>query len=90
MAQSRSVSPMPDNIKEIYNNVPQHTIYRLPDRSFLRLPRHLLRRVGTKLLYGGAILGSLYGGYKLGQYKGKSFFANHGGNGRSNYTRSNM
>lgn len=86
MRESRSTSPMPANIEEIRNSIPKNSIYRLPNRNVFQLPAHLIRRVGTKLLYGGAALGGLYGAYKLGQYNALRANVQPVS---SNYTRSN-
>ena len=86
MRESRSTSPMPVNIEEIRDSLPKDTIYRLPNRNLLQIPMHLIRRIGTKLLYGGTVLGGLYGAYKLGQHRAS--MANTR-SASSNYTRSN-
>lgn len=94
MRQSRSVSPMPDNIGYLRDTLPAGARLNLYNgnavQPFFYRALNDIRKFVPKLLLGG---GGLYGAYKLGQYhdaiankfgKFKSMFSNQ----RSNYTRS--
>ena len=100
--QSRSVSPMPNNIEYVKDSLPYGSRLILQDGKAIQSPFYRfingVRRYAPKILRGGLTAAGLYGAYKIGQYRNniinkfnkiKSGIMNSFNNPRANYTRSN-
>ena len=98
MRQSRSVSPMPNNVDYLRDTLPEGSRLILHNgnavQPFFYRVLNGIRRFGPKVLLGSA---GLYGAYKLGQYRDviankfnkiKSKIIHTFNAPRSNYTRS--
>ena len=99
--QSRSASPMPNNIEYVKDSLPYGSRLILQDGRAIQPPFYRfvndVRRYAPKILRGGLTAAGLYGAYKLGKYRNnivnkfqkiKSGFMKPFNNPKANYTRS--